>query len=121
MTPILDLLRATWPALGLGAVALVAGLLGLRRSSDNKPGAWKCYALGGVAASLALGQLIGPTAGVWLFAVALAALLVKLVVVVASGNWYAPLGWALGALALLGLGGLTLRPLTEGLNEFGTA
>ncbi len=115
-----DFLANHWLSLVLLLAALVLGafLLVLRQRRQ----AWSIplLLLGSSFALLGLGGLTLPFAwALWLGAAALAILFVMLLVVITSGSWWAPLGYTIGALLLLGIGGVCADPLTEWLSEAG--
>jgi uncharacterized membrane protein len=55
----------------------------------------------------------------WIAGVTLAALAIMAVVVITTGHWFAPLGYSVGALLLLGIGGLIAEPGSRLLSDFG--
>ncbi|HEY1860882.1 MAG TPA: VWA domain-containing protein, partial [Gemmataceae bacterium] len=55
--------------------------------------------------------------GLWLAAGAVFVFVVMFFVLVLSGKWWAPLGYAMGALLCLGLGSLVAEPLSESLRD----
>jgi len=63
------------------------------------------------------GLLLGASSWVpWAASAAAACLFLMLAVVVLTGNWWAPLGYTVGAVLLLGLGGMSAEPGARGLN-----
>jgi uncharacterized membrane protein len=118
MAQVLDyVLSHSFPA-GAFALALVpAALLLLAR---RRRGAWSVPLLLSSAAFALLGlgglTLASTDGAAWVAAVALTVLFGMLAVVALTGTWWAPLGYAVGALLLLGLGGVAAEPATQGLN-----
>jgi uncharacterized membrane protein len=67
----------------------------------------------------ALWGITGTTIGIWLTMGALGVLFVMLLLVVVTSRWWAPLGYALGALFFVGLGGACTPSISQGLSEAG--
>ena len=102
----LDVLAEHWFSFLLLAIALVLGVSVL--NVWRRRGEWSLPLLlvGSAAALLGVGGLALPVMwGLWLAGAALAILFVMLLMVITTGSWYAPLGYSVGALLLLGLGG----------------
>jgi uncharacterized membrane protein len=116
----LDILAENWfsiflviVALGLGAAAL---LLYRRRQVWSLP----LLHLGAACALLGVGGLLfAPSLSVWFAAGAAILLVGMLAILIALGSWSAYLGYAVGMLLFLGLGGLSAGPLGRGLVEAG--
>jgi uncharacterized membrane protein len=120
MHGILDVLAEHWFSFLLLAIAVVLGvsLLNVWR----RRGEWSLLLLltGSAVALLSVGGLALPaTWGVWLAGAALALLFVMLLLVIITGSWSAPLGYAVGAVLLLGLGGAASGTVAQGLAEAG--
>src|SRR2546428_8826660 len=127
----MDYLAAHWLALLLAGIGLILGGLSLLR----RPQAfWTSPSFVVAAALLLLGGgdfgvsvtygLLGDVwpwreIALWVAAGALVALFVKLIVVVTTGEWLAPLAWIFAAVLLLGLGGAVLPETSNGLTEAG--
>src|SRR6266852_6036139 len=75
------------------------------------------------AAALALagigGLTLPPSWGLWIGLGALAILFIMALIVVVTSRWWAPLGFAAGALVFLGLGGAVTVGVSQGLIEAG--
>src|SRR5947209_8779013 len=117
MSRLADLLSIHWMAVVFLTAALVAGggiaLLRQRRGTLS----YRLIFLASTLGLFGVGGLALPSPwwGFLLVGAALAAFSVTLFVLVLSGRWWAPLGYGLGAVLLLGLGGLVAQPLSEGL------
>src|SRR5437870_12358762 len=99
-----DLIGATWFAAGLLIGALVAGggvlLLRRRRGTVSYP----LLFLAAILGLLGIGGLAMPDPwwGLWLVVGVISVFSVMLLVLVLSGSWWAPLGYALGSLLVPG-------------------
>ena len=109
-----------WFSLLFLAIALVLGacliLVRLRRRE------WSLLLLlvGSGFALAGTGGLALPFAwGLWLTGAMLALLVAMLLIVILSGGWSARLGYAVGALLLLGLGGTVSPAAAQGMSEAG--
>ncbi len=116
MARLLELLSVVW----LPGLLLLAGLgllaLGRRRRAAAAGPAWGWLVPGGALAVLGFGGLIlQEDAGFWITVVAGGLLFAKIIWLVVSGQWSAPVAAALGGATLFGLGGWTVRPLGNGL------
>jgi uncharacterized membrane protein len=115
-----DLLAGHWLSMLLLVIALVLGtllLIARRRSAD-----WSLPLLlsGSAFALLAAGGLaLSLDWALWLAGAMLAILFVMLLVVITTGSWSAPLGYATGGLLLLGIGGACTGLVAQGLFEAG--
>lgn len=101
-------------------VALAAGLLIAFLVARRKHGLWSSgLLLGGAASALfGLGGLAVPSDwGMWIGAAASAVLFLLFLGTVTTGAWYAPAGYGLGALFLLGLGGFASGWLETWIGE----
>jgi uncharacterized membrane protein len=115
-----DFLTENWFSLVLMLVALVLGtwLLLLRYR-------WRTWSLplllsGSAVGLIGAGGLLLPVDwGLWIGAGMLAVLFVMLLVVITSGTWWAPLGYAVGAALLLAIGGAACETVGEWLAETG--
>lgn len=113
MTPYL---QSHWLALLLlGIAGLWLVLCALRRSRLLTP------ALVPIAGLMVLGVggtgFLGSDAAMWLAIASATMLFAMLVFVVVSGQWWAPAGYALLAILLVGIGGWGLPLATRGVNE----
>lgn len=102
----------------LGIGLILGGLLLWRW----RRGAWSLPLLLSSVAFLLVGTgglALQSAWGMWLAAGALATLVVMFVIVVLTSRWWAPLGYAMGALLLLGIGGWSTVAASEALNEAG--
>jgi uncharacterized membrane protein len=113
-------LGANWFGLVLLAVGAVLGALLLTGHARRKTWSLPLLLTGAAFALLGLGGLVLPVeVGLWLGGAALAVLFGMLLVVIITGQWWAPLGYAVGALALLGIGGAGVALAGDGLREVG--
>src|SRR3954469_789698 len=111
-----NFLATHWFAALLLAVALVLGLFLLRKRGTSA--AFWLLLIGSAFALAGVGGLLVPEDwALWLTLGAAAALFVMLLVVVLTGRWWAPLGYGVGGLLLLGLGGLGADAAGSGLVE----
>src|SRR3954453_21549059 len=118
MGRLLELFGVVWLPGLLFAAGLAAGAVWLRRRSDGAP-AWGWLVLGGTGMLAGLGGLTLPSGVAFWLAVAAGVLLfAKLVFLVITGHWYAPLGAAFGGLLVLGLGGWLARDTGIGVVYF---
>src|SRR5262249_1507318 len=115
-----DLLAENWFSLllllltlGLGASLL---LLRYRRKTWSLPLLLSGSAVGLIGAG---GMLLPVDSGLWIGAAMLAVLFVMLLVVITSGSWWAPLGYTVGAVLLLAIGGAACETVGEWLAETG--
>lgn len=110
---------AHWSAVLLVFLAGFAAWRGLRKKQQKEsPDAWYHVAAG--LGLLALGGLILPwTIGIWIGGTAALVLFGMLLVVILNGHWLAQMGYAVGAIFLIGLGSAGAQPASEGLNEVG--
>src|SRR5437868_3713306 len=105
MSGLVSFLTTHWFAELLLAVALVLGIFLLRRRGT--PAAFGLLLVGAAFALTGLGGLVVPEDwAFWLCMGTAAVLFVMLLVVVVTGQWWSPLGYGVGGLLLLGLGGL---------------
>jgi uncharacterized membrane protein len=113
MTAALIYLQQTWLAWAclVAAAPLLLGALWRRQRSGTWPASW----IAGGASLLLFGVgsfgLVSSQVGLSIVLSALAVLIVLLTVTVASGRWWAPLGYALAAVMVLGIG-IWLGPAT---------
>jgi len=112
MVQVLDYLQVhsfTAALLGLGVFLGAFLLVGRRRRKTwSLPLILSCAAVGLLGVG---GLLLAPTDwAVWIASVAAACLFVMLAMVVLTGNWWAPLGYVVAAVLLLGLGGIAADP-----------
>jgi uncharacterized membrane protein len=118
MGRMLELLEAVWLPSLLVVAGLAALAVWLRRRSDGVS-AWSYLILGGAGAAAGLGGLTLPSeVGFWIAVIAGALLFAKLVLLVITGQWYAPLGAFLGGVTLIGLGGWLSRDIGVGTVYF---
>ena len=68
---------------------------------------------------LAVGGFFAGTWAVWVTGASVAALAGMLLVVIMTGFWWAPLGYAAAGLLVTGLGGIALEPATHWLHDSG--
>src|SRR5438067_5730315 len=104
----------------LAATLLVAGLMlsALFMHLGRTTRSFVLLLTGAPLALLALGALLVPEDwAVWLAIGAGAVLFGMVLTVVTTGRWYAPLGYSIGGLLLLGFGGLWVDPLGEVISE----
>src|SRR5262245_570136 len=128
MSQAIDYFANHWFAgLSLGIAVLLAGLfLWIRRRQEESSrgllfvaSAFALFGLGGFTLPLLApavraagwGQSLEPAVlSLWVagvvFGLALMVIFAKVFVLIVSGNWYAPAGYAAGVVLLLGLGGL---------------
>jgi uncharacterized membrane protein len=71
---------------------------------------------------LAIGALVAPhgAGGLWLTGIAALALLISVAVVILTGKWWTPIGYVLGSLTLLFLGGIAAWPVAAGMEILAT-
>lgn len=122
MDSLTHFLATHWFSLLLLGVALGLGVLLLR--SRRRQEAWSLPLLlftSAFALASAGGLALRPDWGMWLAVGAAAVLIFMLVLVVATGRWSATLGYCVGALILLGLGGFSTVAASESLSEVGKA
>ena len=116
MSGLVSFVATHWFAVLLLAVALVLGIFLLRRRGT--PAAFWLLLAGAALALAGLGGLVMlEDWALWLSIGTAAALFVMLLVVVVTGKWWAPLGYGVGGLLLLGLGGLGAKLIGQGLVE----
>jgi uncharacterized membrane protein len=119
MDRLLHILATHWFG---GVLAVVAVLLGVLLLLRRRRGTWSfpLILFGCTFSLLGIGGLALPAEwGLWLAMAALAVLAVMLLVVFLSGHWWAPLGYGVGAVLLLGIGGWVTVAASEALSEVG--
>src|SRR4051794_11151398 len=118
MARLLELLGVVWLPGLLFAAGLAAVAVWFRRRSAGTP-AWSWLLVGSACALAGLGGLTLPSAvAFWLAVAATGLLFAKLVFLVVTGHWYAPLGFMYGGFVLFGLGGWLARDTGIGLVYF---
>src|SRR5262249_44377401 len=102
-----------WFGVLLLIAGLVQGLLLLLGWQRRKVWSLPLFLVGSGCALAGLGGLLLPwDTALWVAGLALFALFVMLLVVIVTGNWSAPAGYAVGALTLFGLGGVCITGIS---------
>jgi uncharacterized membrane protein len=115
-----EYLSENWFACVWGALALVLSIVAVLLRPLRPAAAMALWILGAVGALMALGGLVLPFYWAsWTLAVPVVVLFGMVLVVIVTGRWWAPLGYSVGGLALVGLGGVCLPAVGRGLAEVG--
>jgi uncharacterized membrane protein len=116
----LEFATSHWISIVLLAVAVGLGTALLLRYLRQHSWSLALILVGSSLALIALGGLALPfEPALWLGAAALGVGVVMLCVVITTGSWYAPLGYSVGALLLLGLGAVCADVVGEWLIDAG--
>jgi uncharacterized membrane protein len=116
----LEFLAGHWFSVLLLLIALILGGSLLVARLRRREWSMQWLLLAAACALAGAGGLALPVAwGLWLAGAMLAVLFVALLIVITSGAWSARLGYTVGALLLLGLGGAVSGAVAQGLSEFG--
>src|SRR5262245_2228951 len=109
-----------WFGLLLLAIGAFLGVLSVWGPSRRKSPSFPLLLAGAAFGLTGLGGLLLPSEfGLWLGGAALGVLFCMLLVVIVTGNWWAPLGYGMGAILLLGLGAACTELASFGLGELG--
>src|SRR5262245_57350529 len=120
MNPATEFFASRWLSVCLLVAALAVGGILLARLGRRQTRFLALLLLGSCLALAGLGGLIMPwEVALWVGAAVLAALTIMLFTVIATGAWLAPLGYAVGALFFLSLGGVCNETVGEWLHEAG--
>jgi uncharacterized membrane protein len=118
MSRVTDFLAENWFSLSLLLLSLLMGggllLRWYRRRGWSQP----MMLVGAALALCGLGGLVLPFEwGLWIGAAGLAILFAMLLVVITTGSWWAPLGYSIGAILMLALGGIGAASMGEWFTE----
>src|SRR5579871_1483942 len=109
-----------WFSILLLAIALVLGASLLNVWRRRREWSWPLMLTGSAFSLLGVGGLTLQTEwGLWLSGAMLAVLFIMVLLVITTGSWSALLGYGVGALLLVGVGGLGNRAIARGLSETG--
>jgi uncharacterized membrane protein len=118
MNPIPEYLASHWLSVVLIAMALLAAAVALTLKQRRGAWPWGWIASVLIVALIGIGGLALPfEIAFWIGAGVLAAIFLAALVLIISGAWYAPLGFGLGVLFCLALGGVGSAWLGQGLME----
>src|SRR5436309_3236821 len=116
----LDFLSEHWFSVLLLASALILGAALLNVWRRRREWSRTLLLSASAFAFLGVGGLVLPAGwGLWLVVAMLVLLFIMLLVVITTGSWSAILGYTVGGLLLLGLGGATCDRIAWGLFEAG--
>ncbi|HEV3447096.1 MAG TPA: hypothetical protein VG099_20825, partial [Gemmataceae bacterium] len=116
----IEYLKDNWFSLLLLAVAVGLGAALLIAYSRRRSWSLPLLLTGAAFALLGVGGLVLPFGiSLWVGVGAAAILFAMLLVVITTGSWWAPLGYAIGAVLLLTLGGIGNAAIAAGLAEVG--
>jgi uncharacterized membrane protein len=118
MNDLSQYLTGHWLSVVLLVLALLCGAVVLWKRLRGASWPWGWSSLGVILGLLGIGGMALPyEIALWMGAGVLGAFFLAALVLIITGEWFAPLGWGLGGLFFLALGGVGSVAAGEGLEE----